>query len=724
LADFAQGVLLGGLGIGNTFLVNALAGPAGIQLTTPYMAYYNHNHGYNPQVKYAALAGVYDPQCTFCIDRALVAIVGAGDTIVPRWSVFALPYTMDVPFGSAGANRDATHTSLEKSQAIFGIMSPLVSSAPQALAALEAPAPSAHSESAIGSISTGQTQSHTVIVGDASTMVSMLYPSGQLGLVLVSPSGRRIDPAVADADADIDFAQGDILGGRMASYSLRNPELGAWTVEVTGVSGTAIDYAVSAWSENPAVTLDGGFARPSIASGEDLVLQATLREHGIPVLAANARAFVELPGGGSVALVLRDDGTNGDLTANDGIYSAVRTAVAEPGMHRVEFMADGVDSAGHRFSRETFALATVSNGQAHVTSFDDAGVDTNGNGYFDQLLVNAHVHADVAGPYHVLATLRDSAGNTHQASLQQDLVVGDNTVALVFKGSALYHNRTDGPYVISSLRIAQESDIDLLPTEDLTDAYTTGRYAYTAFEHELIQLTGTGQANGVDSNGNGLFDSLDIAVDVDLAQAGYYQWSGQLTDRTGTALGFFSGASYMQAGPNTLYFNFDGEAIGKNGEDGPYYVTDLLAFGGGASLVAEQVFTAEPFLASQFEGYVRDNTPPVLHLSADPSQLWPPNHRMVPVRVTVDVKDDQDPQPVVTLVAVQSNEADDGLGDGDTANDIQDATIGTDDRDLSLRAERSGTGSGRSYTLTYQARDAAGNVTSESVTVSVPLSRK
>lgn len=724
LADFAQGVLLGGLGLGNAIIVNALAGPAGVQLTTPYMAYYNRNHGYNAKVNYAALAGVYDPQCTFCLDAALVAIVGDGDTIVPRWSVFALPYTMDVPFASAGANRDATHTSLEKSQSVFGIMSPLVTAAPQPLAATAPSAPSAHTESAIGSISAGQVQTHPLVVDQASSIVSMLYPSGQLGLVLVSPSGRRIDAAVADTDADIDFAQGDIPGGKMASFALRNPELGQWTVEVTGVSGDGIDYAVSAWSQDPSVTLAGGFARSSIASGEDLVLQATLRENGVPLLGADARAFIGLPDGGSVAVALRDDGSNGDATANDGIYSGVRAAVSEPGLHRVSFIADGLDGSGHRFSRETFALATVSNGRARVTGFDDVGIDTNGNGYFDQLVVHAHVDTDVAGPYHLLAELRDSAGHTHQASLRQALAAGDNTVALVFDGSRIYHDRTDGPYVLSSLRIAQDNDIDLLPTDDLTDAYTTGAYAYTAFEHERIQLTGTGLAQGVDRDGNGLFDSMDVAVDVDLAQAGYYQWTAQLTDRTGTAIGFFAGASYMQAGRGTLYFNFDGETIGKNGEDGPYYVTDLLAFGGGASLVAEQVFTAEPFLARQFEGYVRDTTPPVLQLSADPSQLWPPNHRMVPVKVSVDVKDDQDPQPVVTLVAVQSNEPDDGLGDGDTAGDIQDATIGSDDRDLSLRAERGGTGTGRVYTLTYQARDAAGNVSTATVEVAVPFSRK
>lgn len=103
--------------------------------------------------------------------------------------------------------------------------------------------------------------------------------------------------------------------------------------------------------------------------------------------------------------------------------------------------------------------------------------------------------------------------------------------------------------------------------------------------------------------------------------------------------------------------------------------------------------------------------------------MWPPNHRMVPVEIDVAVSDDIDPQPSVILLSVVSDEADDGLGDGDAANDIQDAQSGTDDRVVSLRAERGGTGFGRTYKLTYEARDAAGNVATEQVTVTVPHDR-
>lgn len=230
--------------------------------------------------------------------------------------------------------------------------------------------------------------------------------------------------------------------------------------------------------------MEGGFARQSIATGEDLVLQATLREQGVPVLGASARAFIESPGGGSVGVVLRDDGGNGDATAGDGIYSGLRSAVSEPGLHRVVFVGEGIDASAQSFSRQTFGLATVSNGQARITGFQDKANDTNGNGYYDELVIQADVNADASGPYNILAVLTDAAGHAHQASIRQTLAAGDNAIPLVFDGKELYRNRTDGPYTLSSIRLAQENDIDLLPTIDLADAYVTSPYAYAAFEHE------------------------------------------------------------------------------------------------------------------------------------------------------------------------------------------------------------------------------------------------
>lgn len=116
---------------------------------------------------------------------------------------------------------------------------------------------------------------------------------------------------------------------------------------------------------------------------------------------------------------------------------------------------------------------------------------------------------------------------------------------------------------------------------------------------------------------------------------------------------------------------------------------------------------------------VVDTTSPEFTVTLTPSTLWPPNHRLVTVRAAIVARDACDGAPVVRLLSVASDEPDNGRGDGNTVGDIQGATVGGDDREFQLRAERSGGGDGRVYTVTYEARDASGNVTLRAATVTV-----
>ncbi|MCK5600953.1 hypothetical protein KAR91_03730, partial [Candidatus Pacearchaeota archaeon] len=122
---------------------------------------------------------------------------------------------------------------------------------------------------------------------------------------------------------------------------------------------------------------------------------------------------------------------------------------------------------------------------------------------------------------------------------------------------------------------------------------------------------------------------------------------------------------------------------------------------------------------------IQDVTPPELTLSATPDVLWPPNHKMVEVTPGWTVNEDC----TVVLYSITMNEGketntyehgyDDTQGDGHTLDDIQ---VDADGK-IYLRAERSGKGDGRVYTITYKATDAAGNETQETVTVTVPHSQ-
>lgn len=129
-----------------------------------------------------------------------------------------------------------------------------------------------------------------------------------------------------------------------------------------------------------------------------------------------------------------------------------------------------------------------------------------------------------------------------------------------------------------------------------------------------------------------------------------------------------------------------------------------------------------------------DTTPPDVVLAVNDDILWPPNHKMMPVSIQITVSDDQDPNPRVELVSISSNEpCSDATtatfppklkgADPTTCSDISGAAIGTADTAFFLRAERFGfSDSGRIYTVTYKATDAAGNETVATTTITVPLS--
>ena len=116
---------------------------------------------------------------------------------------------------------------------------------------------------------------------------------------------------------------------------------------------------------------------------------------------------------------------------------------------------------------------------------------------------------------------------------------------------------------------------------------------------------------------------------------------------------------------------------------------------------------------------IRDTQPPTLSMLVSPTRLWPPNHTMHVVSRGVSASDVCDPAPAVAF-AISSDEPVNGLGDGDTAPDWTVQQSGSL-FDVSVRAERSGLGDGRVYTIGAVATDRAGNRSAPaSGTVTVP----
>ena len=113
---------------------------------------------------------------------------------------------------------------------------------------------------------------------------------------------------------------------------------------------------------------------------------------------------------------------------------------------------------------------------------------------------------------------------------------------------------------------------------------------------------------------------------------------------------------------------------------------------------------------------VRDTMPPTIDATASPLFLWPPDGRMVEVGFRVTASDRCDPAPAIALLEVTTLDV---VG-GRPGPAVLGADLGSDDRAIALRADRSGAGTGRIYTITYRAADRSGNRATTSALVIVP----
>ena len=130
-------------------------------------------------------------------------------------------------------------------------------------------------------------------------------------------------------------------------------------------------------------------------------------------------------------------------------------------------------------------------------------------------------------------------------------------------------------------------------------------------------------------------------------------------------------------------------------------------------------FTGPPTYGNQnaLVHFVPVNHPPdCSNASAIPRRLWPPNHRLRPV--TIGGLADPDGDAVSLEVAgVAKNEAASGAGSGKEGADWR---PGPNPNQIWLRAERSGGGNGRTYTLTIRAVDSQGETCTGTAVVTVP----
>ncbi len=261
----------------------------------------------------------------------------------------------------------------------------------------------------------------------------------------------------------------------------------------------------------------------------------------------------------------------------------------------------------------------------------DRGLDTDGDGSFNRLVVDVTVQVDQGGAYRISADLHDPAFvvRLFTANLTT-LDVGVRTVTLSFDGVALHLAGVDGPYVV-------ELNLNAAPVLTFlgADSHLTAPYSHLDFDDPPALLAPPHSDAGLDTDGDGLFDDLVVSVKVFVAEAGTFQLEAVLTDPTSTLTLSASNLTALDVGLWTVPLRFHGPAIRVSGVDGPYRVGLGLTDAATSTMLDADVHTTAAYSHLGFDSPPAILVPPHADIGVDTDGDTLSNYLVVEVSLNV-----------------------------------------------------------------------------------------
>lgn len=392
---------------------------------------------------------------------------------------------------------------------------------------------------------------------------------------------------------------------------LESPTSGIWTVTVCNASAI---HTNSLWLEM-AGTDDGieavaQMATDSIRINEGPVGTVALTLHGAPVTNAHVVGWVRhSESTNHMAIAALDNGMWPDEMAQDGIYS-FSFQVESEGVYDVILEARGNSDPVFMRQIELLQISVQDGGSSIGQVTGEDPVDMTGNGLYDELNLEIELHMMQAGEVQLWAALLDRQGEhiTH-ANEQVAVEAGTSRVSMTFPGTAIYQTTANGPYVLGNVCLIRHYPSGSFVVLDRGMAgYETAAYSHREFEHGPFQQIGEADFEAVDSDADGLYDRLEVAMEMDAwdSLAGEYQWRAELVDGTGRRIAGVEGSCALgQDEDGRVILEIDGTVIGAAGINGPYHLVNLEFWQAGQLHIVFNPAGSSSFLpASGFNGYV------------------------------------------------------------------------------------------------------------------------
>ncbi len=460
----------------------------------------------------------------------------------------------------------------------------------------------------------------------------LVSPAPNLAIQIKTPQGTTINPenigTVGGTFAKTTVTQSQQRGvfspltliGTHYIFTLPSPAPGKYllTIDGTALNGANALVFTNMMSDSPiAVALTT--ALPDYQLKDHIALTAFVFNGGVPVAEADVSVVVfrenltaEVP----VLHKLKDDGQGFDPVANDGIYTSVISA-ADLGLGK--FLASAIivnnASASNPFRRTAGTSFSIMDNLATFTGgFSDQGIDDNGDQVLDRVALSAGVTVLKPGRYDFTAKFTASNKVSISSHKLVTLSAGTHQLSVNFAALDLQNIGVSGPYVVDLILEYLDAPRAVL-ADEVKNAGQTQTFNLSGFPRGSILYAGTHTDIGLDTNGNGKFETLQINLAIDLKMGGTFQASGRLINSFGQDIDFSQTSHTLSSGQQTVSLLFNGSKISGGGINGPYILKNFTISGGGDTLIVPEQILTSAYSFTDFEGLVT-----TISLSPSPNQ--------------------------------------------------------------------------------------------------------
>lgn len=215
----------------------------------------------------------------------------------------------------------------------------------------------------------------------------------------------------------------------------------------------------------------------------------------------------------------------------------------------------------------------------------DFGLDTDSDGLYNYLVIEAVVNLSSPAYYRISAFLYDVDGRyVTDWNNETYLDCGVQTVEVRFSGMRINNYESNGPYSVEMNLVEEDSLLD-------SDTHLTAAYNWTDFQTGTV-FEPYHTDRGLDTDSDGLFDYVILEVVVNVSLACDYEIFTHLYDAHKNWIDVDWNYTFRSVGVQVVEFRFDGASISENGVDGPYTAfLYLLEGASGVALDADTYYT-------------------------------------------------------------------------------------------------------------------------------------